>query len=114
MGYYAQSHELRFDHITRADWDKVCHAEGVPDPEDVFEVEFDCDTGNVTSIYMEFRIYHSDDVVSILKEIAKYTDGYMDFEGEDSSRWRFRLHNGEVAEYQGKVVYPDDPYAASD
>ena len=40
-----------------------------------------------------------------LFELLSATYGYLEFRGEDDSYWKWKIENGIIKEYAGKIVY---------
>ena len=53
--------------------------------------------------------YRNCEMEEFTKVLAKYTDGYIEFNGEDNTHWKFVMKNGVVEEMPGSVYYLDDP-----
>lgn len=50
--------------------------------------------------------YHGDDIFELLTEIQdKVTEGYIVYNGEDGTTWRFILKDGSWVEENGEVYY---------
>ena len=66
------------------------------------------DDDNIIGINFDAK-YYDDEVTTTLNILAKYTNGYVEFNGEDGDWWKFVLREGKCEKYIGKVWYLDDP-----
>ena len=56
--------------------------------------------------YNKYRNHEMEDFTKVL---AKYTNGYVEFHGEDDTYWKFVMKDGVAEEMYGSVYYLDDP-----
>ena len=74
-----------------------------------FEYYNDTDIeGTIYELHFDnkYRDYEMEDFTEVL---AKYTNGYIEFHGEDGTYWKFVMKDGVAKEMYGSVYYLDDP-----
>ena len=55
--------------------------------------------------------YHENDVTELLDELKPYiSKGLVEYTGEDATHWRFSFKDGEWTEYDGRIIYDDEPF----
>ena len=64
----------------------------------------DTPDGNLI-LEFEYGRYHEEDVAEVLRTLAHFADGTVEFTGDDESHWRFVFDGGKIQYEAGRIVY---------